>query len=230
MVKDIAVQAKKIGKIYPDGSVGIHPSDFEIRQGELVFIIGSSGAGKTTTINLLLGIEKPSTGEVTLLGNLVAGSEKERRRIRRQVGIVFQNFRLIESATALENVILPLRFSEKHAGAYSKTIYDAGEQALSKCGMKDYANKRVSLLSHGEKQRVSIARAIVTDPKIIIADEPTANLDPKNAELIIKLLASLTDEGRTVIITTHAQHLIEFFPAHRLMIIEDGCITMRGTK
>jgi cell division transport system ATP-binding protein len=200
------ITGKHVELTYSNGVTGLQASDFHIGQGELVYIVGPSGSGKTSLIKLIMGSEVPTGGELTVLGQLIKkGKFKHIQTMRQSIGPVFQEFRLIQGQTALENVMMSLRFIKNKP----KDMTDAAKEALMKVGLLDKANRYIDELSWGECQRVAIARAVVRKPALILADEPTGNLDKENAELILALLAGLRNEGTSVVLTTHATHLIE---------------------
>lgn len=199
------IAAKDVSLIYQDGTKALDNVNVELAEGELVFLTGPSGSGKTSFLKLLMGMELPSAGEIIIDETATADmGRKKLRSYRQSVGPVFQEFRLIENRTALENVMLGLRFLED----YNCRIKDAALEALDKVGLSQKAGAKVEQLSFGEAQRVAIARAVVRRPSLILADEPTGNLDQENAINILNLLASFQKENTTVIITTHAAHLL----------------------
>jgi cell division transport system ATP-binding protein len=191
---------------YPDGTVALQDIGLQIGSGETVYVTGPSGSGKTSLLKLLMGMERPTSGSVRVMGYPVdKGNPKDLHSLRTKIGPVFQEFKLLTGRTALENVMLGIRFLEFSA---SRLKQDAME-ALSKVGLEHKALAHVENLSWGEGQRVAIARAVARRPLLILADEPTGNLDRENAVKILKLLASFKDEKTTVLITTHATHLID---------------------
>ncbi|MBF4692707.1 cell division ATP-binding protein FtsE [Fusibacter ferrireducens] len=210
------IQAKNITLKYPNGNIALKDINFECYKGEIVFIVGPSGSGKTSLLKLLMGIEHPSQGELFILGERVQSANI--RKIRQSMGPVFQEFRLLEGRTTLENVMMSMRFLD-----YSvKEMREQSEKALIRVGLAHKINSDVDHLSWGESQRVAIARAVARNPKLIIADEPTGNLDHANAVNILELLTSFKDEETTVLITTHATHLIETRERHHLITMNQG--------
>ena len=200
------IKAKDISLIYGDGTLGLENVNVDIESGQIVYITGPSGSGKTSLLKLIMGIEYPTKGYLKVMDQPMIKEEASNiRRLRRAIGPVFQEFRLIKGRTALENVILGMRF----LGFSPKDMKKNGEEALKKVGLEHKALSLVEKLSWGESQRVAIARAIARKPALILADEPTGNLDIRNALNILEILRSLKDESTTVIITTHATHLIE---------------------
>jgi len=199
------IEAKGVFLKYRDGTVALKNIDLEIDSGELVYITGPSGSGKTSFLKILMGIEFPSQGTLNVLGQRMAKDEMRKiMKIRRKIGPAFQDFKLVQGRTALENVIMGMRFLGINPRQMKKNAIDA----LSRTGLEQKVYSRVENLSWGERQRVSIARAVARKPLLILADEPTGNLDKENAINIFELLTSFRDENTAVIITTHATHLI----------------------
>jgi putative ABC transport system ATP-binding protein len=192
--------------------------DLEIERGEWVAILGPSGCGKSTLLNLLSGIDRPSSGTVTVLGNaLTTMSEEQIARWRgRSIGIVFQFFQLMPTLTAFENVVLPMQINSRR-----RTTARARE-LLDRVGIKDLASNFPNELSGGEQQRVAIARALANDPPILLADEPTGNLDSASGRLVLELLEETWREGATLILVTHDRGVATF--ASRVITMRDGSI------
>lgn len=199
------ISANDVSLVYQDRTLALNKVSVTLKEGELVFLTGPSGSGKTSFLKLLIGMEVPTAGSLKI-GNVAITDmgRRELRRYRQSVGPVFQEFRLIEKRTALENVMLGLRFLDGNEGR----IKDMALEAIDKVGLSHKAYGCVEQLSFGEAQRVAIARAVVRKPALILADEPTGNLDQENAVKILNLLASFQKENTTVIITTHAAHLL----------------------
>lgn len=194
--------------------------NFSIQQGESVAIVGASGSGKSTLLSLLAGLDLPTEGSVSLDGQLLQKmDEEERAALRgRSVGFIFQSFMLVQSLTALENVMLPAEL------AGTKDAKALALSWLDKVGLKSRANHFPNQLSGGEQQRVAIARAFITQPKILFADEPSANLDSKNGMLVENLLFELNQAvGSTLVLVTHDQQLAQ--RCQRLLRMVDGQIT-----
>lgn len=216
-VGEIAVEARNLSYRYRDGSHPIRNLTFQVRFGEMVFLTGESGSGKTSTLNLILGMDRPSGGDLIVLGEDMYGVKTRKiKNLRRSIGTVFQSFRLQKDRTALQNVALPLRFL---GGGKIKA---RAMLALEQVGLQGKENKKVMNLSQGERQRVAIARAIVGGAKLIIADEPTGNLDTQNSRSVLDILNRLAEAGAAVLVTTHAVHLIPEYPASRQYAIHDG--------
>lgn len=191
---------------------------FEVQHGEKVFLRGASGAGKTTLLYTLGGLEKPSTGEVYINSQaLYSGSKSQRARIRNEsLGFVFQNYHLIPDLTALENVALPSMIR-------SKVAFNRAIQLLERVGLGERLQHLPTELSGGEQQRVALARALINDPKIILADEPTGNLDATNGKQIMDLLFGIVEEtNRTLVVVTHDPELAK--RGDRTLMIENGLL------
>lgn len=203
------LQAESLTKTYRSGSNSLTVLDqvtFSVNQGDTLSIIGPSGSGKTTLLGLCAGLDVPSDGIISLMGfKLNAMSEDDRAHIRNQfVGFVFQNFQLLSTLTALENVMVPLELrGERNVGAKAKEL-------LSRVGLADRMHHYPTQLSGGEQQRVAMARAFITEPKILFADEPTGNLDEENSQHITDLLFGLNKEQRTtLVLVTHNLELAQ---------------------
>lgn len=215
------IEANGIYLTYPDGTTALKDINIQVKPGDLLYVTGPSGSGKTSLLKLFMGMEFPTKGSLKVLGNFMAkGQASKIRHIRRYMGPVFQEFKLIKGRTAIENVILGARFLD----IPKKRLREDAADALVKVGLKDKAFTLVDNLSWGECQRVAIARAVVRQPLLILADEPTGNLDKENAINIMELLASFKDKNRAVIITTHATHLLDGIKAGRLIHVDSGSI------
>jgi cell division transport system ATP-binding protein len=181
---------------------------FQMPPGGFYFLTGPSGAGKSSLLRLIYGAEKPSSGNIFLFGRDIAGLDRnEWTSCRRQVGVVFQEFRLIPYLTALENVALPLRL----AGVEAEYTTRHATELLEWVGLKSRIDARPPELSGGEQQRVAIARAVVNRPKLLLADEPTGNIDDETALKLLHLFTELNKMGTAVILATHQQHLVGRF-------------------
>jgi putative ABC transport system ATP-binding protein len=217
------IQAENLTKVYKMGQVEVHALNglsLTINRGEVVSIMGPSGSGKSTLMNIIGCLDRPTSGEYTLDGEAVSRlNDDQLATIRnRKVGFVFQSFNLLSRASALANVELPLRYSHLPKGRGEKA-----RQALDSVGLSDRINHRPNELSGGQQQRVAIARALVNDPAIILADEPTGNLDTKSGLEIMDLLLSLNrDHGTTLIIVTHAADIAA--QTQRIIHIRDGVV------
>ncbi len=203
IMSTVILQAEKLTKVYKSGDKELMVLDnvsFTVEQGNSLALIGPSGSGKTTLLGLCAGLDTATSGIVSLMGfKLNAMSEDDRAYVRNQyVGFVFQNFQLLSTLTALENVMVPLELrGERNVGQKAKDL-------LSRVGLSDRLHHYPSQLSGGEQQRVAMARAFITDPKILFADEPTGNLDEENATHITDLLFGMNKEkGTTLVLVTH---------------------------
>ena len=220
-MNDMVVDAKELTKTYLMGDVEVHAlrgMSIQIKRGEVVAIMGPSGSGKSTLMNIIGCLDKPSNGDYLLDGEDVAQmNDNQLADIRnRKVGFVFQSFNLLSRATALANVELPLRYS-----SVSKNRKELALNALESVGLADRVHHRPSELSGGQQQRVAIARAIVNNPSIVMADEPTGNLDTKSGEEIMELLLNLNQEKKTtLVIVTHDPEIAG--QCERIVHIRDG--------
>ena len=214
--REVLLEVKNVSKIYGDLHA-LKEVSFQVRKGEWVAIMGSSGSGKSTMMNIIGCMDKPSIGEVILDGqNITKESQNSLTKVRREkIGLIFQQFHLIPYLTALENVMV---------AQYYHSIPDEQEalQALERVGLKDRAKHLPSQLSGGEQQRVCIARAVINSPEIILADEPTGNLDEVNEKIVIEILKQLHKEGSTIIVVTHDLEVGDV--AERKIILEYGKI------
>lgn len=199
------ISMQNVTKIYENGALGLKDFSVEIEKGEFVFIVGSSGSGKSTFIRTLLKEIEPTTGEVYIdKTELSTLKRKKVPYLRRKIGCVFQDFRLLPSKTVYENVAFAMQVIE----ASNRNIRRSVPQILSLVGLHKKANAYPDQLSGGEKQRVAIARAIINKPPILIADEPTGNLDPDTAWEIMELLKEINSRGTTVVMATHAKDIV----------------------
>lgn len=219
------ISASNLTKVYIRGREEIKALDgatFEVGAGEFVAIVGPSGAGKSTLLNLIGCMDAPSSGTLKLLGRSVEQlAEAERTRLRRdQIGFVFQHFGLIPTLTVAENIALPALFAGRSAAG--KT-----EELLAKVGLEHRRDHRPHELSGGEMQRTAIARALINKPRLLLADEPTGNLDSATGETIIELFGRLNRGGLTVLVVTHNSQLAE--AAHRQIELVDGRLRQRAT-
>lgn len=192
----------------------------EVKDGELVAIVGKSGAGKSTLLHIIACIDSYDSGEYYIDDLLIKNmSEKKLANIRNEkIGIVMQDFSLVEDFTVLENIMIPLDFA-KNKRPNAKEL---AKEVLKQVNMENFAKEKVRNLSGGEKQRIAIARAIINNPSLILADEPTGSLDSSNTEAIMDLFFSLNKQGKTIIIVTHDKELAE--KCHRIIEISDGRI------
>ena len=211
-MNDRVLVAENLGKTYPlpKGELRVFEGlDFELRRGELVAVMGASGVGKTTLLNLLGGLDRPTEGRVLLDGeDLFAGGDREVAAVRnRKIGFVFQVYHLLPEFTALENVSFPLLI----AGEPKREAFARARALLGEVGLEDKAVSRPSQLSGGEQQRVAIARALVGAPRLLLADEPTGNLDWRTGERVLRLVLDLHErKGLSSILVTHNEKIARF--------------------
>jgi cell division transport system ATP-binding protein len=214
------IRFKNVSRIYPPNVVGVQSANLHIRPGEFVSIVGQSGTGKTTLVKLLIAEERPSRGQIVVGGWDISNIKPaEVPILRRQIGVVFQDFKLLPKKTVHENIAFALEV----AGAKSKKIKQIIPQALKIVGLTDKAGRYPRQLSGGEQQRVVIARALVHRPKIIVADEPTGNLDSLNTWEIIDLLKRINGFGTTVVLVTHDREVVNALN-RRVITIDNGLI------
>lgn len=218
------IKFDKVAKRYPNGHVGLHELSVHVRRGEFLFVTGHSGAGKSTMMRLLLAMERPTAGKL-----LLAGQDLGRIRnsqipfLRRQIGVVFQNHQLLFDRSVFENVALPLHI----LGLSRDEVNARVSLALERVSLRDKAMQSPSDLSTGQQQRVGIARAIVHQPALLLADEPTGNLDPKLAAEIMGVFEDINRLGTTVIIASHDLALIARM-RHRMLTLQRGRLIADG--
>ncbi|MDR3551583.1 MAG: cell division ATP-binding protein FtsE [Clostridia bacterium] len=206
-------------KIYENGTKALKGINLKIDEGEFVFVRGASGAGKSTLVKLLLHEEKPSAGEVIVNGYYVSKmTRQEVPYLRRTMGVVFQDFRLIPNMTAFENVAFAMRAT----GARRRDIRRRVPYVLGLVGLAGKARSHPSQLSGGEQQRVSLARALVNNPSIIVADEPTGNIDPNLTFEVMEMLDEINRRGTTIVMVTHDTTIVERYAYHRIVTIDGG--------
>jgi len=220
------INFNNVSKIYNKQSIALDDVTLEIKPGEFVSLVGRSGAGKSTVIKLLIGEERPTKGRV-LFGPYEVSKLKSQHlpELRRQIGIVFQDFRLLSTKTAFENVAFALEVGGKH----QREIEELVPQVLDMVGLSEKQHNFPHELSGGEKQRVAIARAMIHRPAVVIADEPTGNLDEKNTEEIIRLLSKINEFGTTIILATHNKDVVNLLHK-RVIELADGKIIRDEVK
>ena len=209
-----------VSKKYANGVIGLHNINIQIGSGEFLFIIGPSGAGKSSLLKMINRQEKATGGQLVVKGvDITQMSRFKVPQLRRQIGVVFQDFKLLQKMTVYQNVA----FALEAIGLPSNEVREEAVAAIELVGLKNKMRFYPNQLSGGEQQRVAIARAIANNPDIIIADEPTGNLDPHNSEQIVNILKKLNAEGKTIIMATHDHELI-FEQDCRVITIDHGTI------
>lgn len=212
------IRMSDVSMVYDNGTRAVHKATLRIDEGEFVFLVGSSGSGKSTIIKLLTGEIRPTEGRI-VVNNYNIGTIKKREipYLRRTLGVVFQDFRLIDNKTVYENVA----FAMRAIGARNRAIRKRVHYVLDLVGLSDKTDVRPQELSGGEQQRVAIARALVNNPRLIIADEPTGNLDPARSLELMTLFEKINELGTTVLIVTHEKELVDKFEK-RVIVINNG--------
>ena len=223
------LKTEKLSKIFRTEeieTIALNQVSLEVNEGEFVAIMGPSGCGKSTLLNILGLLDNPTGGQYYLLGKEVGSlKEKERTQYRKgKIGFVFQSFNLIEELNVFENVELPLIYMHIKAAERKKMV----NEILARMNISHRAGHFPQQLSGGQQQRVAIARAVVSKPKLILADEPTGNLDSTNGKEVMTLLTELNQEGTTILMVTHSQHDASY--AHRIISLVDGEIVANVTN
>ncbi len=214
------IEFRGVSKTYNAGTHALKDVNIQIMPGEFVFVLGASGAGKSTFMKLIMREEKANTGDVLVNGyNLTKMSRKEVPMLRRTMGIVFQDFRLIPNMDVFDNVA----FAMHVVGEKPNVIRREVAKVLSQVGLGHKARSKPAELSGGEQQRVGLARALINKPKLLIADEPTGNVDPNMSYEIVEMLSRINKAGTTVLMVTHAHNLVRDF-GHRVIMLENGQI------
>ncbi|NLD48193.1 MAG: cell division ATP-binding protein FtsE [Clostridiaceae bacterium] len=220
------IEFKSVSKTYPNGTLALNNINLTINKGEFAFIVGSSGSGKSTMLKLIMKEEDPTEGEVFVNGYQVSSlNRKQVPYLRRSIGVVFQDFRLLPNKTVYENVGFAMQITE----AMPKEIRRQVPMALALVGLSKKANAYPNQLSGGEQQRVALARALVNNPALLIADEPTGNLDPETSWEIMKLLSEVNYRGTTVIVATHEKGIVDTMKK-RVIAIDKGQIVRDQEK
>jgi len=221
------LEVNGITKIFGEGearAVALSDVSFKVNDGDYIAVMGPSGSGKSTLLSVIGGLDRPSSGEVIFNGQRIDNlDEDELVNIRRgRIAYVFQQYHLLRSLTALENVLLPLTFSGSN-GKRARAM-----ELLEQMGLGKRANHTPNQLSGGEQQRVAIARALVNDPALVLADEPTGNIDQRNGKAILDIFEQMNREGRTIVMVTHNREAAE--RAKEIIILRDGQIAERTKK
>jgi len=217
------IELENIEKTYGNGNVitpVLRGISFRVEPGEYVAIMGASGTGKSTLMNILGCLDKPTAGQYRLVGvDVIDLADEELSHLRNEkIGFVFQQFHLLQRTTALKNVMLPLIYTDD----YPDDAEERAEDALVAVGLADRVTYRPGELSGGQQQRVAIARALVTDPEMILADEPTGNLDSRSGLEVLAIFKRLHRQGRTIVLVTHAEEVAEH--ADRVIVLSDGTV------
>lgn len=220
------IEIKNVMKKYPNGTIALRDVNVKINKGEFAFIVGSSGSGKSTLIKMILKEEDPTEGEVFVNGYEVSTMHrKEVPYLRRSLGVVFQDFRLLPNKTVYENVAFAMQVTE----SLPKEIRRQVPMALALVGISRKANSYPGQLSGGEQQRVALARALVNNPALLVADEPTGNLDPDTSWEIMKLLNEINQRGTTVVVATHEKSIVDVMKK-RVIALDKGVIARDQQK
>ena len=215
-----------VSKTYRNGSVALKNIDLHIKPGEFVFLVGPSGAGKSTFIKMLFKEVLPTTGKIYVDGvDVLALTDKEVPFLRRQLGIIFQDYRLLPDRTVYDNVAFAMQVIESPAVKTRRRVMTV----LELVGLKNRANAYPAELSGGEQQRIAIARAIVNDPIMVIADEPTGNLDPETSKDIMRIFTGINESGTTIVMATHDKDIVDAM-GKRVIAIENGVIVRDDAK
>lgn len=214
------IKFEKVTKIFGPDLAVLQDISFEIKRGEFVCIVGKSGSGKTTLLNLVLGLQRPSSGEIFFDGkNIGSASPQELQAIRRKIGGIYQDYKLLTNKTVFENVSYIMQVEGKDQEEIEQEV----PKILETVGLSERADRFPRELSGGEQQRLAVARALTNDPEVVLADEPTGNLDPYNTYEVISLLERMNQAGKTVILASHDREVINKL-GKRVITIENGKI------
>ena len=224
------IMLERVGKTYPTPSgpfSALTDISLEVDAGEFVAVVGKSGSGKSTLINLITGIDSPSSGEIHVASSPIHTLSQEQLAVWRgkNVGVIFQFFQLLPTLTVIENVMLPMDFCNTYP---TRERCARALSLLEKLGIGEQANKLPSDLSGGQQQRAAIARALANDPPILVADEPTGNLDSRTSEDVMELFQTLVREGKTVVMVTHERDFSRYFT--RSIILADGILLTEAAQ
>ncbi|WP_455662831.1 cell division ATP-binding protein FtsE [Pradoshia sp.] len=220
------IEMKNVQKTYPNGVSAVKGLNVKIQSGEFVYVVGPSGAGKSTFIKMMYREEKPTSGTIMIDGRDIA-KIKDRKvpLLRRDIGVIFQDFKLLNNLTVFENIAFALEVTEEKPQSIKKKVMEV----LELVGLKHKVRMFPNELSGGEQQRIAIARSIVRSPKLVIADEPTGNLDPETSWEIMKIFEEINSLGTTVIMATHNKDIVNTLQ-HRVIAIEGGLIVRDEQK
>ena len=219
------IRFENVGMRYGAGPEILRDLTFALEPGSFSFLTGPSGAGKSTLLKLLFLAERPSRGLISLFGEDLALTRRAKLpSLRRRIGVVFQEFRLLNHLSVFDNVALPLRIAGQRSVEYAKDV----EELLTWVGLGKRIHAKPPTLSGGEQQRVAIARAVVAKPDLLLADEPTGNVDPDIGRRLIRLFVELNRFGTTVMIATHDRRLVESTPARELRLVDGNLVQMPG--
>jgi cell division transport system ATP-binding protein len=218
---------ENVGMRYGSGPEVLRDVSFALEPGSFTFLTGASGAGKSTLLKLMFLANPPTRGLITLFGHdLATASRSSFPALRRRIGVVFQDFRLLDHLSAFDNVALPLRLAGGKPGDYAHDV----EELLGWVGLGDRLNSKPPTLSGGEQQRVAIARAVVGRPDLLVADEPTGNVDAEIGQRLIRLFGELNRLGTTVLIATHDRSLIEQGRAREMRLVDGRLVELRAAR
>jgi cell division transport system ATP-binding protein len=221
------VRFENVGMRYGAGPEVLRDLHFALQPGSFTFLTGPSGAGKSTLLKLMFLAEKPTRGFISLFGDELSKLKRTQLpALRRRIGVVFQEFRLLNHLSAFDNVALPLLLAGRRTAEYRRDV----EELLNWVGLGGRLNDKPATLSGGEQQRVAIARAVVAKPDLLIADEPTGNVDPEMGERLIRLFVELNRFGTTVMIATHDRTVIESTDANEMRIIDGRLMQVGGAR
>src|SRR3984885_9919622 len=221
------VRFENVGMRYGPGPEVLRDVTFMLEAGAFTFLTGPSGAGKSTLLKLMFLAEPPSRGLITLFGNELATTKRsDFAALRRRIGVVFQDFRLLDHLSAFDNVALPLRLAGGRPGDYTQDV----EELLGWVGLGDRLHAKPPTLSGGEQQRVAIARAVVARPDLLLADEPTGNVDPDIAQRLVRLFEGLNRLRPTGLIATHDRSLLESTQAREMRLVDGRLVEMRTPR
>lgn len=220
------IEMINVQKTYPNGVSAVKGLNVKIQSGEFVYVVGPSGAGKSTFIKMMYREEKPTSGTITINGRNIANiKDRKVPLLRRDIGVIFQDFKLLNNLTVFENISFALEVTEERPQVIKEKVMDV----LELVGLKHKVRMLPTELSGGEQQRVAIARSIVRSPKLVIADEPTGNLDPETSWEIMKIFEEINSLGTTVIMATHNKEIVNTLQ-HRVIAIEGGLIVRDEQK